>query len=317
VYVLLFIGLLGVAYWFFRKKTIKAVKNNIYSPPVTKMVKNNTYSPPVIKAVKNNTYSPPVIKVVSNNTYSPPAIKVVNNNTYFSVKKVIYWLMGEKAGRILVGTWNWLWGIPVESGGQVSVNVAEESLRSMQEALHKLATAVATQVAAYERAKQKYDQKEAEMRKLEQQAAIAQRNGNEDAARLAMTKVIQIEQILPQLKIQVDQAEQYVKAAKDKLNRERLKLEEYKTQLSNMKDMSEINKALAEIAKVNNDLSIDSARSQFEQAKSAVERKNLQQNALAELSENPNERLQADLEGMVIDDEVSRRLKSLQSDNQS
>ena len=231
------------------------------------------------------------------------------------MKKAIYWLMGEKAGRTLVGTWNWLWGLPVESGGQVSVNVAEESLRSMQEAVHKLATAVATQVAAYERAKQKYDQKEAEMRKLEQQAAIAQRNGNEDAARLAMTKVIQIEQILPQLKIQVDQAEQYVKAAKDKLNRERLKLEEYKTQLSNMKDMSEINKALAEIAKVNNDLSIDSARSQFEQAKSAVERKNLQQNALAELSENPNEKLQADLEGMVIDDEVSRRLKSLQADN--
>jgi phage shock protein A len=231
------------------------------------------------------------------------------------MKKAIYWLMGEKAGRTLVGTWNWLWGLPVESGGQVAVNVAEESLRSMQEAVHKLATAVATQVAAYERAKQKYDQKEAEMRKLEQQAAIAQRNGNEDAARLAMTKVIQIEQILPQLKIQVDQAEQYVKAAKDKLNRERLKLEEYKTQLSNMKDMSEINKALAEIAKVNNDLSIDSARSQFEQAKSAVERKNLQQNAMAELSENPNEKLQADLEGMVIDDEVSRRLKSLQADN--
>jgi len=233
------------------------------------------------------------------------------------MKKAIYWLMGERAGRSLVGIWNWLWGLPVESGGQVSVNVAEESLRSMQEAVHKLATAVATQVAPYERAKQKYDQKEAEMRNLKQQATIAQKNGNEDAARLAMTKVIQIEQILPQLKIQVDQAEQYVKAAKDKLNRERMKLEEYKTQLSNMKDMSEINKALAEISKVNNDLSIDSARSQFEQAKNAVERKNLQQNALAELSENPNERLQNDLEGMVIDDEVSRRLKSLQSDNRS
>lgn len=232
------------------------------------------------------------------------------------MKKAIYWLMGEKAGRSLVGIWNWLWGLPTESGGQIAVNVAEESLRSMQEAVHKLATAVATQVAAYERAKQKYDQKEIEMRKLEQQATIAQKNGNEDAARLAMTKVIQIEQILPQLKIQVEQAEQYVKAAKDKLNRERLKLEEYKTQLSNMKDMSEINKALAEIAKVNNDLSIDSARSQFEQAKSAIERKNLQKNAMTELSENPHEKLQADLDDMVIEDEVSRRLRSLQSGDQ-
>ncbi|NJK73671.1 MAG: PspA/IM30 family protein, partial [Microcoleus sp. SU_5_6] len=46
------------------------------------------------------------------------------------MKKAVYWLMGDKAGRTLVGVWNWLWGIPVESGGQVAVEVAEESLRS-------------------------------------------------------------------------------------------------------------------------------------------------------------------------------------------
>ena len=87
------------------------------------------------------------------------------------MKKVLYWLMGEKAGRTIVGTWNWLWGIPVESGGKVSVAVAEESLRSI-----------------------------------------------------------------------------------DKLNRERTKLEAYKTDMQNMKDMAEINEALDAIAKVNNDL---------------------------------------------------------------
>ncbi len=64
------------------------------------------------------------------------------------MKKVLYWLMGEKAGRTIVGAWNWLWGLPVASGGEVSVVVAEESLRSMQESVQKLATAVSTQVAA-------------------------------------------------------------------------------------------------------------------------------------------------------------------------
>jgi phage shock protein A len=83
--------------------------------------------------------------------------------------------------------------------------------------------------------------------------------------------------------------------------------------MQNMKDMAEINAALGQISKVNNDLSIDSARSQFEQAKSAVQRRNLQQNALAELSENPNEKLQADLEKMTADDEVSRRLQMMQN----
>ena len=232
------------------------------------------------------------------------------------MKKVLYWLMGEKAGRTIVGGWNWLWGIPVESGGRVSVEVAEESLRSMQESVQKLASAVATQVAAYERAKQKYEGKVKELQTFENQAMTAQRNGNEEAARLAMSKVIQTEQILPQLEAQVLQAEKYVEASKDKLKRERQKLEEYKTDLGNMKDMQEINQALGAMAKVNSSLSIDSARSQFEQAKGAVERRNLQQNALAELSEDPTEKLKADLENMAVDDEVSRRLQMLDNAKQ-
>lgn len=208
-----------------------------------------------------------------------------------------------------------MWGLPVESGGQVSVAVAEESLRSMQESVQKLAAAVSTQVAAYQRAKTKYEEKVREMQAVERQAITAKRNGNEEAARLAMSKVIQTEDILPQLEAQVKQAEQYVNASKDKLNRERMKLEAYKTDMQNMKDMAEINEALRAISKVNNDLSIDSARSQFEQAKNAVHGRNLEQQALAELSENPQERLQAELENMTLDDEVNRRLQMLEGSN--
>lgn len=231
------------------------------------------------------------------------------------MKKFIYWLMGEKAGRTIVGTWNWLWGLPVESGGQISVEVAEESLRSMQESVQKLAQAVSTQVASYQRAKQKYEEKVKEMNTFERQAATAQKNGNVEAARLAMSKAISIEQFLPQLEAQVQQAEHYVNSAKEKLNRERVKLEEYKTHLDNMKDLAEINQALGEIAKVNSDLSIESARSQFEQAKNAVERRNIKEQAYAELSENPAENLQADLNQMSVDDEVSRRLKMLEGND--
>ena len=228
------------------------------------------------------------------------------------MKDAIYWLMGEKAGRTIVGTWNWLWGIPVESGGKIAVSVAEESLQSMQESVQKLAQAVAMQVGAYERAKKKYEEKAQELRKFEQQALMAQKNGSEEAARLAMTKAIQIEQLLPQLEAQVKQAETFVSASKDKLNRERLKLEQYKTDMQNMKDLAEINSALESIAKVNNEFDIGSARSSFESAKNAVEGRHLRTNALAELSENPNEKLAADLEQMTIDDEVSRRLQMLE-----
>lgn len=229
------------------------------------------------------------------------------------MKKFIYWLMGEKAGRAIVGIWNWLWGLPVESGGKIAVETAEEALRDMQASVQKLSEAVATQVAAYQRAKQKYQDKVQEIQKLERQAITAQKQGNEEAARLAMSKVIQIEQLLPQLEVQVQQAESYVNASKEKLRRERTKLEAYKTDMQNMKDLAEINEALAAMAKVNSDLNIDSARSQFEAAKSAVERRNLQQQAIAEFSENPDEKLQADLEKMALNDAVTQRLQMLEA----
>lgn len=232
------------------------------------------------------------------------------------MKKAVYWIMGERAGRTIVGTWNWLWGMPVESGGKVAVAVAEESLQSMQEAVQKLAVAVAAQEGAYKTAKSKYEAKITEFNTLERQAMVAQRSGNEEAARMAMSKAIQTEQILPKLEEMVKQAEMAVKASKDKLNRERMKLESYKADMQNMKDMSEVNEALAMIAKVNNEFDIGSAKSDFEKAKGAVERRNLQTEALAELSENPAEKMQAEIESMTLDDEVARRLQRLQ-DSQS
>ncbi|MBO1072662.1 MAG: PspA/IM30 family protein [Dolichospermum sp. DEX189] len=232
------------------------------------------------------------------------------------MKKAVYWIMGERAGRTIVGTWNWLWGMPVESGGKVAVAVAEESLQSMQEAVQKLAVAVAAQEGAYKTAKNKYEAKIKEFNTLEQQAMVAQKGGNEEGARMAMSKAIQTEQILPKLAEMVKQAETAVKASKDKLNRERMKLESYKADMQNMKDMSEVNEALAMIAKVNNEFDIGSAKSDFEKAKGAVERRNLQTEALAGLSENPAEKMQAEIESMTLDDEVARRLQRLQ-DSQS
>ncbi len=43
-----------------------------------------------------------------------------------------------------------------------------------------------------------------------------------------------------------------------------------------------------------------------------MERRNLSAETLAELSENPVERLQADIENMTLDDEVARRLQILE-----
>ena len=227
------------------------------------------------------------------------------------MKKVMYWLIGEKAGRTVVGTWNWLWGIPVEAGGKVAVAVAEESLQSMQEGVHRLAEAVAIQDASYQKAKKMHESKLKELEVLNRQVATAQKLGNELAARQTMAKVIQIEQVLPSLESMIRQAEQAVNQSKAKLDRERVKIESYKSDMQNMKDLAEVNEALAIIASVNNEFDIGSAKSQFEEAKNAVETRNLRTNALAALSENPIAVVNAEIEQMTLEDEVTRRLQQI------
>jgi len=233
------------------------------------------------------------------------------------VRNAVMFLFGEKAGRVIVGWWSWLIGQPVQEGGQVAVEVAEQSIISMKQALQELTQAVATQVAAYQRAQQKYAEKVKEYKTYEQQAATAQRNGNTEAARLAMGRLLQIEGVLPGMAEQVKQAETFVAKAKDKLARQQQQLEDYRTQLDNMKDISEINEALAQMAKVNDSYSIDSARSQFDAAKNAVERKNLRVSAQLDLSENPADALSKQLDDMVQGDAIEQRLAQLAAGNSS
>jgi phage shock protein A len=230
------------------------------------------------------------------------------------MKPFIYWLFGERAGRTFVALWHWLWGLPIESGGKIAVEVAQESLASMQQSVHEFTTSVAKITASYQRAQEKYNLKQKEYQVAEAQAKLAYRNGNTEAAHLAMGKAITIEKLLPKLAEQVAQAEKILQTHKEQLNRERQRLETYKVEMQNLKDLAEVNEALAAIAKVNNTLQMDSARSQFDQATSAIQGCYLQTNALAELVQNPAEKLTADLEKMTLEDEISQRLQQFNLD---
>jgi phage shock protein A len=81
--------------------------------------------------------------------------------------------------------------------------------------------------------------------------------------------------------------------------------------MQNIKAIAEINDALSTISKIDNSLNINAAQNQFESAQSAVEGKYLKVNARVELSENQIEKLQSDLDRLVIDEEISRRLAKL------
>jgi len=227
-------------------------------------------------------------------------------------KKIFYWFIGETAGRSLVGIWKWLWGLPMEPGGKIAEKVAQESLQSMQQSVVQLTAAVARVVAAYEQAKDKYNKKQAEFQQAEHQAQLAYGQGNQEAARLAMTKAIMIEKILPQLAEQVANAEKVMIAAKEKLNRERDKVEAYKLEMGNLQALAEMNQAMKDIFTITTELDIESARSQFEEAQTAIHGRYLRENAKAELSQNPTEQLEAEINQLTLDEEINQRFQRLQ-----
>ncbi|WNZ47657.1 PspA/IM30 family protein [Leptolyngbya boryana CZ1] len=229
------------------------------------------------------------------------------------MRSVIYWLMGDRAGRVIYASWNWLWGKPIEQGGKLAVEVAQESLHAMQQSVYQLTEAVSKAIAAYERAKQQFVQKQTDAKRAELQATQAFEQGHEAAARLAMTRAIELERVLPRFEAQVQQAEQAVHNLKDKLHQERQKLESYQVQMQSLIALAEVNEALSVIADINGELKIDSARNQFQEAQAAIEGRNIQVNAFQKLAENPVENLQSNLDQISLDSEIQQRLLRLKS----
>jgi phage shock protein A len=229
-------------------------------------------------------------------------------------KKLFYWILGDRTGRVIVSVWHWLWGLPVEMNSEISREVASESLQSMQESVARLTQSVATVVAAFHQAKAIYDAKQQEARQTEHQARLAHTQGNGEAAQLAMGKVIQLETVLPQLQERVAAAADLMQQHQERLKQERQRLETYKVRMQNLESLAEVNRALATIAKTSNDLQIGSARSQFEMAESSVKRQHLRGRAYADL--DPTEKLHAELNQLTLSDEISRRLQQFETNPQ-
>ncbi len=227
------------------------------------------------------------------------------------MKSIVYWLMGDRAGRVLAASWNWAWRRPVAQGGTIAVEVAQESIHSMQASIAQITDSVAKAVAAYERVKQQHEGKKSYAQNLENQAAQALKQGQENHAQSMMGRAIEIERILPVLASQVQKAEEAVESLKRKLDRERNKLGSFQIQMQNLQSLAEVNEALAVITSLNSDLETDSARNQFQEAQAAIENRNMYANAYQELSENPAERIQGQIEETMLNDEVQKRLAKL------
>lgn len=227
------------------------------------------------------------------------------------MKQAIYWLMGDRAGLTIVATWNWLWGKPIKQGGQISAEAAEAAINQMQQEVFRLVEAVAQVTGAHQSIRDEYLKKRQEMQEAERQAAIAQQNGLTEAARMAMTKAIQIERVVKQLATRLEQAEQLMLQHQQKAQREREKLQVYQVEYQNLKSTVRVDDALDRITRISGDLNVTSARNQFDAVKQAIEDRHNRVNALSQLAQHPTEKLQHDLDQMMLNDVVDQRLQAL------
>ncbi|MCG9890670.1 MAG: PspA/IM30 family protein [Thermosynechococcaceae cyanobacterium MS004] len=227
------------------------------------------------------------------------------------MKQVMYWLMGDRTARIIIATWHWLWGIPLEGNQQIAKEVAQESLLSMQNSVAKLRDSVATVSASHQQAKAIYQQKEKEFKQAESQALLAHEKGESETAHLAMVRAIQIEELLPKLQERVAQARQLEEQMQRKLKLEQQKLEHFKGELQNIDALVRVNKALEAIVKTSGALDIGTAKNQFEQAREVIHNQYIHGVAAHELSQNPADVLQENLEQLTLEDKVQRRFKQL------
>jgi phage shock protein A len=225
------------------------------------------------------------------------------------MKQSLYWLMGDRTGRVITATWNWLLGMPIEANSQIAKEVAAESMISMQDSVNKLMEAVATVITAYQQALAIYEAKQKEAQQAESQALLAHQQGDEEFAHLSMGKAIQIESLLPQLQGRLAQAKTLAEQMELKLRQERQKLEQYKIEMQNLSALAAVNQALAAIAKTGSDLEMGKAQAQFEQAGQAIEHQYLKGSVRAELSQNPNDALQDNFDKLTLNDQITQRLR--------
>jgi len=201
----------------------------------------------------------------------------------------VNWLMGDRAGRVVIDIWDWLWGktppgVPPNQADTLAI--AERALAQMSQSVASLSAAVAQQATSYQDLHAQYETKRQEIQALEQVAQIAANKGRERDARLTLAQVIQQETLLAQLHTQVDRAEAVLISSQNRLTQEQLAVARYRTEIQNTRDLSRVNLALQEIARANDEFDGGSAKSTLENAQLQATEYEMQQRLVADISLN-------------------------------
>ncbi len=228
----------------------------------------------------------------------------------------VNWLMGDRAGKVTTDAWDWLWGkeppVAPPPSQEDTLAIAERALAQMTKSVTNLSAAVAQQASSYKNLQVQYDRQAQEIKALEQEAANAAKKGRERDARLTLARVIQQEALLAQLFTQVDRAEALLLSSQNRLTQEQMEVERYRTEIRQTRDISRVNTALREIARVNDEFDGDSAKSTLENAQLQATEYEMQQKLVADISLNRSAQAEQDSD-LNIQNQVNERLAKLKN----
>jgi phage shock protein A len=228
----------------------------------------------------------------------------------------VNWLMGDRAGKVTMDAWDWLWGteppVAPPPSQEDTLAIAERALAQMTKTVTSLSAAVAQQANSYKNLQVEYDRKAQEIKALEQEAANAAKKGRDRDARLNLAKMIQQEALLAQLHTQVDRAEALLLSSQNRLTQEQMEVERYRTEIRQTRDLSRVNTALREIARVNDGFDGGSAKSTLENAQLQATEYEMQQKLVADIALNRSDEIDRDND-LEIQNQVNDRLAKLKN----
>lgn len=202
----------------------------------------------------------------------------------------------NRALTVTRATWNWLWGIPIDAGGEISAQIGEDSIDDLAQSFQKLVDSVGLQRSALAEAHRLHEETEQRVQALGEQAEQLVAAGEDDAALAVLAEQDVLEEYRPQLEAQVQFAQQNLAEGTTRMKEAQLELKKMQAQQKMGASTMRVTQALEQ---ANQAAGIDSqsARRLFEKSQEAIQRRNLKAQA--------NSEVQGDLKG------TSRAIKSL------
>jgi phage shock protein A len=199
------------------------------------------------------------------------------------VKKFMYWLLGDRLGRIAVGSVNWLFGAPIEKGDAQTVAIGQQALDDMAENVDNMRNAVAEQKGALDQALGFLSQMEGDVKRLDEQSRALVAAGDDQAAMNVLTEMGVIRDSLPQIQAQAEQAKKNYESSFANLQELERQYKKYKVEQQISARSQKVSAALEQANKYAG-LGSSTAQSTLEATKQAVQNKAFVQNAKLEMS---------------------------------